>query len=104
MGFISAIDRDKTISEEENRALRQKPEFSFSALMSGELMRNFDEYYSDTFPKRSGFMKISKKITALFSQNAAGKDDIVIINRDGDDGDFGGEAILEDKDWMKTTE
>ena len=98
MGFISIIDKDATISKEENRALKKRPEFSFSELISGELTRDFDEYYSDTFPARSGFMKISKKITAFFSQNSAGTDDIIIINRDGSEEDFGGEALMENNE------
>lgn len=95
IGTISAFDKDQTISKDENRALKQKPTFSFSKLMSGDLTKDFDEYYADTFPNRSGFMKINKKINAFFSQRATGSDNIVIINRDNDENDFKGEALTE---------
>ena len=35
-GFVSCVDKDKKISEEENRALAQRPAFSLKALFSGE--------------------------------------------------------------------
>lgn len=95
IGIISAFDKDQTISKDENRALKQKPTFSFSKLMSGDLTKDFDEYYADTFPNRSGFMKINKKINSFFSQRATGSDNIVIINRDNDENDFKGEALTE---------
>jgi len=102
IGIISAVDKDQTVSKEENRALKHKPSFSFTKLMSGELTREFDEYYADTFPNRSGFMKISKDVNAFFSQKSAGSDNIVIINRDGDENDFRGEALLEDDEWTNS--
>lgn len=102
IGMISALDKNQTISKEENRALKKKPSFSFTKLMSGELTRDFDEYYADTFPNRSGFMKINKDINAFFSQKSTGSDNIVIINRDGDENDFKGESLLEDKEWTNS--
>lgn len=99
IGMISALDKNQTISKEENRALKHKPSFSFTKLMSGELTRDFDEYYADTFPNRSGFMKINKDINAFFSQKSTGSDNIVIINRDGDENDFKGESLLENDEW-----
>ncbi len=102
LGFISLVDRDKTVSAEENRTLKKKPEFSFASLLSGNYTKEFDEYYSDTFPGRSGFMKISKTITAFFTQNSAGTDDIVIINHEGDKNDFAGESLMDDDEWMKS--
>lgn len=95
IGVISAFDKDQTVSKDENRTLKQKPEFSVISLVSGDLTKDFDEYYADTFPNRSGFMKINKKINAFFSQRATGSDNIVIINRDNDENDFKGEALTE---------
>lgn len=95
IGAISVFDKDQTVSKDENRTLKQKPEFSVASLVSGDLTKDFDEYYADTFPNRSGFMKINKKINALFSQRATGSDNIVIINRDNDENDFKGEALTE---------
>ncbi|MFY9380553.1 MAG: DHHW family protein [Acutalibacteraceae bacterium] len=95
IGAISAFDKDQTVSKDENRTLKQKPEFSVISLVSGDLTKDFDEYYADTFPNRSGFMKINKKINAFFSQRATGSDNIVIINRDNDENDFKGEALTE---------
>lgn len=104
IGIISVIDKDKTISVEENRTLKPKPSFSISSLMSGEYTKNFDEYYSDTFPMRSEFMKFSKKINNIFFQFSSGKDDIVIIQRETDENDFKGESLLDDNKWMKSDE
>ena len=58
-GFISMVDVDATISEKENRTLATKPEFSWSALFNGTLTKDFENYYSDTFPLRDNFMKIN---------------------------------------------
>lgn len=104
IGFISAVDKDQTVSIEENRTLKSKPKFSISSLMSGDYTKEFDEYYSDNFPNRNNLMKFSKKLNKFLFQFSAGEDDIVIINRDTDENDFGGESLLDDNEWMKSNE
>lgn len=95
-GVVSVMDKDKTLSELENRALKQAPEFTVNALFNGEFTKDFDEYYADTFPLRDFFLSINKKITVFLTQNA-GSDDIVLVPK-GDAGeDFAGEGIIEEK-------
>ena len=54
---FSFADKDKKISEDENRALKQRPAFSASALFSGKLTAEFNDYYSDQFPLRDFFVE-----------------------------------------------
>ncbi len=87
---FSFIDKDKDISKDENRALKQKPQFSVSALFNGKLTEEFNAYYSDQFPFRDFFVSVNLKVNKLLTQYG-GKDDIVIVNGAGSD-DFQGEA------------
>lgn len=89
LGLISAFDVDPTVSEKENRALKSMPELSFKTLLNGDFTKDFDDYYSDTFPYRDGFIDIGNFVSKVLTQNN-GKDNIVIINRKGTD-DSGGE-------------
>ncbi len=91
-GVISFLDVDATVSESENRKLAEKPDFSFSALFGGTYTQDFENYYSDTFPLREGFMSLSGKVTKFLTQ-FGGKDDNVIINYDKNDADFVGEGV-----------
>ena len=69
-GFVSCVDKYKKISEEENRALAQRPAFSLKALFGGDLTVDFENYYSDNFPARSFFLSCNKK-ALCFSQSAS---------------------------------
>ena len=89
LGVFSFIDKDKDISKNENRALKQKPKFSASELFAGKLTTEFDEYYSDQFPFREFFVSVSLKAKELLTQYG-GKDDVVILDGAGKD-DFKGE-------------
>lgn len=90
LGLISAFDVDPTISEKENRTLKTMPELSIKTLLNGDFTQGFDNYYSDTFPYRDGFIDIGNFVSKILTQTN-GKDNIVIINRKGTD-DSGGEA------------
>ncbi len=91
-GFISMVDVDATISEKENRTLATKPEFSWSALFNGTLTKDFENYYSDTFPLRDNFMKINNYVTKYLTQ-FGGKEENVIISYEKHDSDFVGEGV-----------
>lgn len=97
--IFSMVDTDKTVSEKENRKLATFPEFSISAVFSGEFMTDFEEYYSDTFPKRDLLLDINSHITKFTSQFTAG-DDVVIIETNKTDDDFAGEALGEMADTL----
>lgn len=89
-GLISAFDVDPTVSKQENRTLKAMPDLTFKTLLNGDFTQDFDDYYSDTFPYRDGFIEIGNWVSKLLTQNN-GKDNIVIINRKGTD-DSGGES------------
>lgn len=56
-------------SEVEKRELNKFPEFSFSALVSGDYFDEINLWFSDTFPMRDGFVSLNTKITDLFGIN-----------------------------------
>lgn len=55
-GFLF-ISPATEVSEAERRKLQQFPELSFSTLMSGNFMKNFETYMTDQFPLRDAFRK-----------------------------------------------
>ena len=104
-GFVSCVDKDKKISEEENRALAQRPAFSLKALFSGDLTVDFENYYSDNFPARSFFLSCNKKINSIFTQFSAGGGNQLVIKNDTNGEDFGGEGLdLVEKETEPVTE
>lgn len=56
-------------SEVEKRELKKFPEFSFSALISGDYFDEINLWFSDTFPMRDGFVSLNTKITNTFGIN-----------------------------------
>jgi hypothetical protein len=68
LGIANFVNLNKPeVSELENRALKQKPEFTLSALVSGSYFSDYNEYYNDTFILRDKLLKISSDIKqALF--------------------------------------
>ncbi len=94
LGVTSLVDKDKTVSEKETRALKARPAFTLQALFNGSFTKNFEEYYADTFPLRDFFLSVNQKLSNVLTQ-AAGKNDLVLIEKEGKD-DFGGEALTEE--------
>lgn len=92
-GFISCVDKDKKVSEAENRALAQRPSFSFKDLFSGKLTVDFENYYSDNFPARNFFINRNQKISGFFTQFSAGDTDRVIVKDSSKEDDFDGEGV-----------
>lgn len=65
IGILTAvlfISPATDISESERRKLQQFPELSFSTLMSGKFMKNFETYMTDQFPLRDAFRKLKAKV------------------------------------------
>lgn len=100
LGVTSLIDRDKTVSERENRNLKARPAFTFQTLFNGSFTKEFEEYYADTFPLRDFFLTVNQKLNGILTQ-AAGRDDLVLIEKEGKD-DFGGEALTEESEKNAT--
>lgn len=68
LGIANLLNFNKpTVSRQENRALKQKPELSAAALFNGSYTKDFDEYYSDTFILRDNLVKTSKRITGAMA-------------------------------------
>lgn len=75
--FVSALFLPKpTESKVEKRALSACPEFSLGALFSGQLSRDMETYFSDTFPLREWFVSLA----AVVDENQGIRfDDVRII-------------------------
>lgn len=89
--LISAFDTDKTVSKKENRALKQRPKFTVSAVLDGKYFSEFEEYYQDTFPYRDEFLGLNSKISKAFSKTK-GNSGMVIVEKQEKD-DFAGQNI-----------
>ena len=89
--LISAFDTDKTVSQKENRALKQRPKFTVSAVLDGKYFSELEEYYQDTFPYRDKFLDINSKISKAFSKTQ-GNSGMVIVEKQEKD-DFAGQNI-----------
>lgn len=91
-GFlVSRFDVDRTVSVKENRTLASKPKISIVTFFNGSFSEDFDEYFSDTFPLRDGFLDINAKLSGFFSKNSGG-DDMVLVEKQEKD-DFAGQNI-----------
>lgn len=89
--LISVFDTDKTVSQKENRALKQRPKFTVSAVLDGKYFSEFEEYYQDTFPYRDEFLGLNSKISKAFSKTK-GNSGMVIVEKQEKD-DFAGQNI-----------
>ena len=58
-------------SENENRYLESFPRFTFKSLLSGKFIESFEDYITDHFPLRDGFISIK-----TFTEKLLGKNDI----------------------------
>lgn len=95
-GVYSISDVDATVSEQEKRNLKTMPAFSAQSLLDGKFTKEFEEYYSDTFPLRGFFLKVNNFVSSLFSQQS-NSDGIVLVGKDDKD-DFAGEALEDESD------
>lgn len=100
LGFTSLVDKDPTISVEEKRTLKTRPEFTFTALFNGSYTKDFEEYYADTFPMRSFFLGVNDKVKKVLTQTG-GKGGMVIVESDGGEGE--GEALHPEKGEEQTS-
>lgn len=70
-----------TVSQLESRTLKTKPTFALNKLFSGELTREYEEYFADTFIFRENFVKISGKIKELWA--LPGSDNVTLVINKG---------------------
>lgn len=63
LGIVNfAVINKPEVSELENRALKQKPDFTLAALADGSFFTDYNEYYNDTFIFRDNILKLSSNI------------------------------------------
>lgn len=63
LGIVNLLHFNKLeISELENRALKRKPQFSLMELFAGNYLKDFEEFYSDTFILRDYFVKAARDL------------------------------------------
>ena len=83
MSVSNILRREKAFSEEENRNLAGRPEFSINSLISGEYIKKYESYISDQFPGRSFFVNTKAKVDKLMGKSESndvfiGKDNQLI--------------------------
>lgn len=69
MSVSNILRREKTFSEEENRNLASRPEFSLGALLSGDYIKHYESYISDQFPGRGLFINSKAKVDKLMGKS-----------------------------------
>lgn len=96
-GIANFVNLNKPeVSELENRALKQKPDFTLSALASGSYFNDYNEYYNDTFILRDKLLKISSDIRqALFFNVSDAK--IIVSDKSKEVSTVGEVSNVEDK-------
>lgn len=83
MMFCFIIRPKEEFSNNENRSLEQIPSFSFKNLMSGEYIKQLENYFNDQFPLRDSFMEIKTRTDKLLGKQDIndvflGKDDYLL--------------------------
>lgn len=96
LGAISLLDQDPTISMLENRKLKTKPQFTWSALVSGTYVQDLEAYYADTFPFRETFLGLNRKLNHFYYY-AGGDSNYLAIDFNGG-AEQGGEALHDVQD------
>jgi hypothetical protein len=74
LGIFNMLNKNKpTVSEVENRALQQKPEFSTEGLFKGNYIMDLENYYNDTFFLRDKMILLSRDIRDALTVNPGAK-------------------------------
>lgn len=78
--LVSIVKPKSDFSEAENRALQELPELSFDGILQGDVQEEYEDYLSDQFWGREGFVALCSKLKRSF-----GKKDIngVYLGTDG---------------------
>jgi len=71
---------DTEFSEDENRILQQKPEFTVESLVSGKFTSEIADYFSDQIPLRNIFVGIKSSIEIAMQKN---ENDDVLLGKNG---------------------
>ena len=68
VSFLSLVGKDREYSENENRYLTGKPQFSWSSLMDGKFMDDAEAYLSDQFLLRDKLVSLRTDIDVFFGK------------------------------------
>ena len=93
IGIWSLADKDPEISVTEKRELAARPKFSFSALLDGSYIQQFESYYSDTFPGREKLLGMNRKMNKFYYYSPSEQNYLVIDYQGG--AEHGGEALAD---------
>lgn len=94
LGMINILNTNKPIlSELENRALKERPQFSFQSLVKGNFFKEFDEYFADTFVFRYQFIQIGAGFN--YYKGVRNDENVQLVSNYGDNLD-GGQAMNSD--------
>jgi hypothetical protein len=66
--ILNSVTPDKDFSEQENRYLQQRPEFTFSSLFSGKYMSSFEAYTTDQFEFRDAWTALKARCELLLGK------------------------------------
>lgn len=68
--FIIAetVSEDRLFSEQENRLLAEKPDFSAEALLAGSFTKDYEDYITDQFPWRDAWIRIKNKTQKMLGK------------------------------------
>lgn len=64
---------DRDFSEWENRALASRPTLTFTSLLEGDFGREYEDYITDQFPWRDGFVKTKFVTDMLLGKRESGE-------------------------------
>lgn len=79
--FLNLFTKDRLVSERENRALAQLPEFRKEKLFSGEFFTEYENYFADQFFSRDFFAGVSTDVKALMG--FPGAQEVQIVTSEG---------------------
>lgn len=90
MACLGAVMPQKAFSEAENKYLQKRPEFSLEALLSGSYGKKYEQYLSDQFPGREGWIGLkvlTERLALKEDVNGVyfGKDDYLIEKFDAEE-------------------
>lgn len=63
--ILNLVTKDKKFSEEENRNLKEKPEFTIDSFIDGKYTSDYETYISDQFLGRNFFVRLKSKLDTL---------------------------------------
>ena len=81
LGYLSFFGERRTVSEVENREVKQMPELSLSSWVSGSFAGDYDAFVSDNFPWRDRFLHLNSRFNSYFTQLSIGDEGVWIGNR-----------------------